>query len=542
MNNAIFSTENYQGVRSSTYDMGHDHITTCDMGKIIPLLNEEVLPGDKWSIKPNIMVRLRPMIYPIHATIKVRTNSFYVPHRILWDDWDEWITEDLDEAIIPPHMNDVEITESSLGHYMGLPIDSLSPDLVLPYKVAGYYLIYDEYYRAQDIIAEKSAKVSAGQNDDYQDLIDASPLRCAWDHDVFTSCLLWAQKGDPITLPLLKNDTAPVTFKEAVGGGIITQKDFDGADITNDGQRIVGRDLEDVLGGTVGVQMRDFSTGIDHDASLLTGTAGVNPFYVDPQVYEVAINAEAATVAALRTAFALQTHAERKARSGTRYPEWLKVFWNIQSDDARFQRPEYLGSTTQYITIGEVLSQTQTLDSMDVPTTPVGDYAGHGISVSGNSRINYFAKEHGTIYTLLTIVPETLYSQGIHKSWTRLDQYDHALSDFAHIGEEPVLIKEIYTLGMTPADKNEIFGYNQRFISYKHLHSKVTGEMDVSLQFAHMSRYFTAKPQLTEQFIECNPPTDMFAVTSGAHTCRVHCAFQITCSRQLPRVGIPKLA
>jgi hypothetical protein len=227
--------------------------------------------------------------------------------------------------------------------------------------------------------------------------------------------------------------------------------------------------------------------------------------------------AEAATINTLRRAFALQRWLELNARSGTRYIESILANFGVQSSDGRLNRPEYIGGSKQKMTISEVLSTAQTIDqaSNDVP---IGQMAGHGISVGGGNTFNYTAEEHGWIIGIINVQPKTAYSQGLPKKFSRvLDRLDYYWPSFANIGEQAILNQEVYCdNGETIQDLESTFGYIPRYAEYKYENNRVSGEMRDTLNYWHMGREFVSAPVLNDSFIWCDPTTRIFADESGA--------------------------
>jgi hypothetical protein len=324
----------------------------------------------------------------------------------------------------------------------------------------------------------------------------------AWQHDYFTSCLPWAQKGDAVTIPIGEVD---ITYRSDVGGTVFRQ--LDGTAFTN----------QDSLGHSdAGGQPRQGSTtgtryNIDN-SSQLVGTA------------------EAADINSLRRAFRLQEWLERNARGGTRYIESILAHFGVKSSDARLQRPEYLGGSKGKMVISEVLSTAET-------TLPVGNMAGHGISVSGGNEFRYNVEEHGWIIGLISVTPETAYQQGVHRSLLKLDRLDYFWPTFANIGEQEVKNAELYAVGN---QVGETFGYVPRYAEYKFLNSRVAGEMKTSLDYWHLGRKFSAKPNLNGAFVQCDPTTRIFAVEDpSVDNIYGHIFNNIKAIRKMPKYGTP---
>jgi len=226
---------------------------------------------------------------------------------------------------------------------------------------------------------------------------------------------------------------------------------------------------------------------------------------------------------------------EKNARGGTRYIESILSHFGVRSSDARLQRPEYIGGDYQNMVISEVLSTAENTDA----SIPVGQMAGHGISVGGGKHFSYRAEEHGVIIGLISVVPDTAYQQGAHRKFTRFDRLDYPWPVFGNLGEQEVLNKELKWDHATP---NGVFGYNPRYSEMKFANSRVAGEMKSTLTFWHLGRIFATDPSLNNTFIQCNPSTRIFAVTDDEEDHIVaHCFINARVNRKLQRYGIPSI-
>lgn len=515
----IFTHIQLPKVGSNRFDLSHDVKMSFKMGQLVPTTCMEVLPGDKFTISPQNMLRFAPLISPVMHKVRVTTHYFFVPNRILWPEWEKWITGDSDvEApymILGGDFNTIE--PSRLMDYLGYPTGEVGGTTntlkVSPMPVAAYYKIFDEYYRDQNLQDERFVPLVPGDNTgDYESFVSDTCMPRAWQHDYFTSALPFAQKGDSVQLPLVDQGSLPVTATQDGSFPVLI----------NPTTGVVSNNINEPLinqGGS-GIQIDTDTVAIDPAGSL-----------------EVDIQADAVDVNTVRRAFRLQEWLEKNARGGTRYIESILAHWGVFSSDARLQRPEYIGGSKQNMVISEVLATAENTEA----NVPVGQMAGHGISVGGGNSFNFKAEEHGWIIGIINVQPDTAYQQGVPRQFTRFDRLDYPWPTFANIGEQEIRLKELY-VDTTDANKENIFGYIPRYSECRFVNSRVAGEMRESLDFWHLGRKFLAPPALNENFIACLPDSRIFAVTDGnVDHIYSHIFNHVSVIRKLPRFGVPTI-
>jgi hypothetical protein len=522
----LFNSIQLPKIGSNVFDLSHDVKMSFKMGGLYPTCAMDCVPGDKVKISTETMLRFAPLIAPVMHKVNVTTHYFFVPNRILWPNWEQWITGNLD--VTPPYAyysGEVgeelfNIPVKSLGDYLGLPTQAsyngyLYPNknaqIFSPFSVAAYNKIWNEYYRDQNLQTELDATLTDGLNANFGvgdgSYASSSVRNRAWQHDYFTSCLPWAQKGDAVTIPIGEFTDVPIEYSPG---------EYNKLRFKSTGNAFANTGIYfDAGGNAVNTGATD-DVNIDNSASLTAKTSE--------------LTAEAADINSLRRAFRLQEWLERNARGGTRYIESILAHFGVKSSDARLQRPEYLGGSKGKMVISEVLSTAET-------TAPVGQMAGHGISVSGGNEFQYNVEEHGWIIGLISVTPDTAYQQGLHRSLDKFDRLDYYWPTFANIGEQEVKAKEIYA---SSEFGDTVFGYVPRYAEYKYMNSRVAGEMKTSLDYWHLGRIFAEEPNLNGDFISCEPSTRIFAVEDpDVDNIYAHIFNNIKAIRKMPKYGTP---
>lgn len=474
-------------MKRNKFSLSNYKLLSCDMGELIPCGLTEVLPGDSIQQATNVLLRCSPLLTPVMHPVDVRVHHWFVPHRLVWEDWEDFITggsdgNDTSDFPTITFSGGSGAAVGSLADYLGVTpgVNNLEVS-ALPFR--GYALIFNEWYRDQDLQTELAISTAAGA-----DSTTSTALQnCAWEKDYFTSSRPWEQKGPSITVPL--GSTAPVI---GIGFNAATAATAAANNVRESGK--VSTTTYTNAVGTADTATRD---------ALRFRMAGTGTGAY-PDIAADLSNASAITINALREAMALQRFAEARARYGSRYVEYLR-YLGVKSSDARLQRPEYLGGGRQSIQFSEVL---QTAEG----TNPVGELRGHGIAALRSNRYRRFFEEHGYIFTLLSVRPKTIYAQGLARTWNRRLREDFWQSELQHIGQQEVLNKEVYAAHATP---DGTFGYQDRYDEYRRAESTIGGEFRTSaLDSWHMARIFSSDPALNADFVKCVPTERTFAVPS----------------------------
>jgi len=490
-----FATIPQANIPRSTLDRSHSiKSQLTESGYLYPIYCDEALPGDTIQLKLTAFARLTTLLEPIMDNLYLDFFFFAVPNRLLWENWEKFNGSQTDpgdstDYVVPVIDSDTGgFDEDSLYDYLGIPPEV--PDLEInALWCRAYNLIFNEWFRDQNLT--DSVTINTDNGPDTK--TDYELLKRTKRHDYFTSCLPWPQKGEAVDLPL--GTYAPVISDEGIDGGL-GYPNFD-------------------LGGAGGYQLQSESSGENAKWDDARGNELTAQWDTTTGLVTDLSSATAATITSLRQAFQMQKMLERDARGGTRYVEVLKSHFGVTSPDFRLQRPEFLGGGTINV-VTHAVAQTY----QSGMGSYVGNLGAYGTAVGQNGFTKSFT-EHCTLIGVVASRADLSYQQGLERMWSRQTRYDYYWPSLAHLSEQAVLNKEIYTQGSDGGtDDDDVFGYQERYAEYRYKPSLITGAMrsthSISLDYMHLAQEFSSLPVLGDTFIKEDPPTDR-VVAYGAY-------------------------
>lgn len=532
-----FTTVELRKPKRSKFDLSHEKRISSRMGKLTPVFVTETLPNDTFRCNTEMLLRLAPLIAPIMHRVNVFIHYFFVPNRLLWNEWEEFITNGrlgTETAPVPPNAKFTTIAGAN-GELLsqGMVYDYLGGDPRADANLAGYgnrtldlmpfaawYKIWEDYYRDRNYVADTDyLPLPSGEMLDEPTLVALMVARYRdWQKDYFTSALPWTQRGDEVLMPLagtgIVNYLVPnVVIDDATGLPVNTSA-ADAALETNSGS---------------------------FEANTLTGDKLVHLENID----DVELTSSDVSINDLRRAIRLQEWLERNALAGSRYTESIMAHFARRSSDARLQRAEYLGGGKVIVKISEVLTTAYSED-VSAETVPPGNMAGHGFVVDSTPRFQYNCEEHGFILGIMSVMPNSAYMQGVPRMFLGRNTFlDYPWPSFAHLGEQEVYKYEIFSSSTNiPEDRTTqpVFGYQSRYADWKYIPSSSHGDFRNDLDFWHLTRKFTVDPVLGETFVNFEPGLQdrVFAV-SGVDTLWVYIYNNCSVIRSLPYYGTPML-
>lgn len=585
----------------SVFNRSNGLKTAFDSGYLVPIYVDEVLPGDTKNLNVSLFGRLSTPIVPFLDNMYLETFFFFVPYRLIWDNWQKFngeqenpgdSTDYLVPQIICPEVNGWAV--GSLADYFGLPTGALHDQADVGHSVSAlpfraYNLIWNEWFRDENLQDSVDVPKDDLTYQDYQDTSKFKLLRRGKRHDYFTSCLPWPQKGPGVELQI--GESAPVYGD---GGQMMVQSLKTGSVyglgrstgssqlgfVANDQG---GQNLQLLSSGYYGSGIGRYSTYPNFQNTIATSTSSytkypleafstlggvpregtdLDPLFyatkagiaygnahksADPAqtetitsgLYADLTQAGHVTIAAMREAFQIQKLYERDARGGTRYTEILRAHFGVISPDARLQRPEYLGGGSSKININPV-AQSSASDAV----TPQGNLAAFGVVADSKHGFTKSFVEHGIIIGLANVRADLNYQQGIDRFWSRKSRFDFYWPALAHLGEQAVLVKEIWATGNSDIDE-KVFGYQERWAEYRYKNSHITGKLrtqaNTGLDVWHLAQYFANEPKLNASFIQDNPPVERVLAVQNEPQILLDAYFDSRDVRPMPVYSVPGL-
>ena len=511
-NNSRFSYNPSTRASRSRFDMSTSVKTSFDAAELIPFFYEEVLPGDTFDLETNFICRMQTLLTPIMDDLYLDTFYFFVPNRIVWDHWKEFMGENTQSSWYPTTERTIpqisvapskSINAKTVADYFGIPpmtVPAGSGNGVsfsaLPFR--AYAMIWNEWFRDENlqdpVLIDKGDATHTFDNTSAVD--GGAPLMANKYHDYFTSALPSPQKGPEVSIPIGSvaqvypintNQYHPEYTPKTYDVATLEWRNTDDSPLpSRAGLGILNSGATDPS-GLAGVTFLD-----QEDNAGASGSPYPSNLIADLQ------SVPSASINSLRLAFATQALYEKDARGGTRYREIIKNHFNTVSPDARQQVPELLSYNRTRVDVSQVVQNSATQSN-----SPQGTTTAFSLTVDSDGSFIKSFTEHGMIIGLMCVRYNHTYQQGIDRRFSRLSRFDYYWPVFANLGEQPIKNKEIYAQGTE--EDSEVFGYQEAWAEYRYHPDICTAEMrssyPQSLDVWHLGDEYAKLPALSSSWI-----------------------------------------
>ena len=462
-------------LQRSKHNLSNLQVGTFSMGNLVPIGCQELVPGDSIQQATDSVIRTLPLLAPPMHEVEIIITHTFTPHRIIWDDFEDFITggdDGLNASVFPTiDFSGSPITKTDLGHYLGLPVGFAGSVSALPFR--AYAKFWNDHIYDEELQTEATIDYTSGADT----TTDTDLKRVNWARDRFTKSNASEQLGSAISIPL--GDDAPLV-------GLYAD--------SNMSYGITGSSAHRGTPGTdaTGETLQQVGTG--SGSRIWTAEDPANSGY--PGFYADLSQASSATINELREAIALQKFAEMRQIYGSTYEKMLKSDYNIRPKDMRLNNSEILATGRGMLQFSEVLATAETGASVDV-----GDMKGHAIAAVKSNRYRAFIEEHGYLISYVTIRPKPVYTQGVERHWLKSTKEDFFNKHLQNMGMQPITNKEVKHDHATP---DGVFSYEPMYSEYRHAYNRYFGEMTDTLDYWHFGRNFASDPALNSSNLRLN--------------------------------------
>lgn len=520
-------------MRRGKFNLGSFKNLTCDMGYLIPIQVQDVIAGDSFRGASQVFMRMTPMLAPIMHPIYISVRHFFVPYRIIWEDFEEFITKN-NENLQVPKVKLLKNDVGSLFDYLGIPPFEAKEShhmLFNALPLRAYQLIWNRYFRDQDLQSEVEIDLSSTLDDQ----TPANLQKVCWDKDYFTISRPWEQKGEEVSIPvqssiidstryyevgiayMLLDTSVEVAVKQKVAAALLKDKELlnsiarkyaTGTSAYTTSEVVPNiypelSDLPETLILTVSLQYGKGASPGFQDWNLITNNTTL-------KLRSSTITESYMNVSDVRMGIAQQRLKERKAKFGSQYRDLLASL-GVNYEDSRLQEPEFITGSSSVFRTSEIIQ------TAGAGNDPVGSLRGYGIGYNRTNGFKRYFHEHGIFMTCMCVRPLNMYSDGVPRMFLKENADDFMQHEIAQlVPMQEVYNSELYVKAGWRNNQNQLidtnfFGYIDRYEEFRYTQSSVSGEFRTFYKDWHLARMFEQKPVLNSDFLTCNPSKRIFA-------------------------------
>lgn len=473
-------------MKRSWFDLSYEKLVSCNMGEIIPVSIKETYPNDTWKQESVALIRTLPLLKPLMHRVNAQLIHMFVPKRIVWTDYPDFITGGEDGTSEPVYPK-IEVPVGgfpvgSLAHHLGVTPGEGAGELVsaLPFRAVA--LCYNHWFRNQFLVAPLNVSFASGLDT----TTNTDLMMAMWEKDFYTTLAPEPQLGDDTVLPFVGN--APV---KGISG-------FSANTYTNAGN--AGGTWYDA-DGAVPASPSNWSGSINGTTGREIRIQGDNTTK-EPLVYADLSGAAGISIIQQRISNYMQRFKENKSMYGAEYKDYLRSL-GVRFSDATLQIPQRLGTDSSVMQFSEVLATAQS------EGIEIGDMKGHGISGVKTKGFKTWFEESGFVISFLVVRPKTVYMQAMDPMWFYETKYDEWQPGFEHVGQAEVKNKQI-RLGHTQPEG--ILGWGTRFDHLRYSENMVAGEFYSTENDWHMARDIPTNAALNASLVTANPTDRIYPV------------------------------
>lgn len=550
---SIFSKISLKRPKRTSHNLSYSSKMTLPIGRLVPMFCEKVVPGDKFIMKDEFMMRFAPFVNQVFQSYQVRTEYFYVPSRLLWNNFEMFLSDGLngqETNYVHPYldyksvMGDYDLAGKgmigSLFDYFNMPTEfnyngmkqTLDYSTInwdghidaLPFM--AYIKIFLDYYADENLDYEQYVRTfitlsnhlaTDGDNTSSLETLCIAmnnaltpgdpeaiwkPFKRSYPKDYFTSALPWAQRGPVIGIPLNGSGDVNVygwsgTTRDIYQGvGVKASQSAPG--VSNENVEVTLFQYGINAGHTAAA-----SVLYDENGNIIGSRVGgmFEPSNVDPQTAAQMVHSPTNLSRSItfKAVNINGTATITDLRTAITVQEWLEKRARGGARPAEQIYSSFGVKTRDYrLQRSEYLfSSKDYVNIGEVFTTAQNDAGtfipGLGVSTGKAAAAHRTFKksfpEHGYVIGIMSIFPTAEYFQGIPRQLLELDKYDYYWPEFQGIGEQPIYNCELY-LDDSGADAKETFGYTPRYAHYKTRLNQIHGNFRTNLNFMHAARTF----------------------------------------------------
>lgn len=578
----------------SLFDLSHlSTMTIKNCGYVVPVTNIPTLPGDDFDISLDALLRVMPQVVPLYSRQRMYVYAFWSRYSDLWNNWQVFMSKgysgNVEKSI--PHLqsgvniistdiSNTNVLPDSLFDYMGLPIGSNFLSLfgsdsssnsacISALKYMQYLRIYRDYFMNKNEWINDRVLLpdddSRFRLDDDGQLLSAkdnskkfyfdNPTRSKFNleyssnvnsyyfngffhdypDDYFTSALPFTQRGNtPSIRKTMQTDNLSLSFANS------EFFHYTSAVHSVDDSHLLYSYYDNLGGINTDTTQPPFFTQIAQNNydnqrminQLQKGTINGDSVYFD------------LTIEDIRKLAIEQLELEQLARTDGSYRQFGLSFFGEPSKASYDFKPLYIGGTYKNLVFTEVL---QTSSAQSETDSPLGAYAGHGITGINQGRIGHLhSDDYGNIMILACIMPDTYYFQGLSKFDTDSLQSDMWLPERVKLGMRPIYNKELYYQGDNSNDlggDNYLWAYQNPFDEYRYMENRIHGKIADSSNLSFFpftqARQFTTLPNWGRNFSEASNVSKRYLASQTEDAYSVQFSINIRAVRPLPYKAIP---